>query len=249
MKRELLELSRALLPDPSPNTASREAGPTLQAGRATPTHGSQPEPSEVDAAAPETEEDLGTPPSGLHPHLDVFDHVDMTEYYLHTEVFYQFVSTGDPRAADAAPPVQETNEEDTAPLARTGKTAQNAEAPLEAANNENDAPSTIQDLPNVEPYYQVDEQETEEPNTAADNQNTIQHVPNSVPYYQNDVQETEEPDWGTGLRERGECPPTRKLGRQARSRRQQQSHSCSKPWRPFRPRTGICCASWTTTPI
>ena len=120
----------------------------------------------------------------------------MTEYYLHTEVFYQFVSTGDPRAADAAPPVQETNEEDTAPLARTGKTAQNAEAPLQAANNENDAPSTIQDLPNVEPYYQVDEQETEEPNTAADNQNTIQHVPNSVPYYQNDVQETEEPDWG-----------------------------------------------------
>ena len=38
-----------------------------------------PQPAAFDTTVRE-HEDLGTPPSGLHPHLDVFDHADMTEY-------------------------------------------------------------------------------------------------------------------------------------------------------------------------
>ena len=64
-------------------------------GVSTPSQSSQSEPSAADAAVPEMGEDLSAPPSGLHPHLDVFDHADVTEHYLRPR---PTTSSGDPGA-------------------------------------------------------------------------------------------------------------------------------------------------------
>ena len=125
----------------------------------------------------------------------------MTEYYLHTEAYYQFMTgTGDPGAADVAPLGPKANEEDTAPLAETGQTPQSAGPPL-AANNENDAPSMIQHLRRALLPGQ---------RAAASGQREYD-PPNNEPYYQVDVQEDEEPDWGRDSESEGCAQPRESL--------------------------------------
>ena len=90
------ELFHALLPAPASAQTTVKQGRCLQAVPCPPTTPS-PNRTQLKPQIPEIGEDLCTPPSGLHPHFDVFGHADMTEYYLHTEAYYQFMTgTGTP---------------------------------------------------------------------------------------------------------------------------------------------------------
>ena len=101
--------------------------------------------------------------------------------------------TGHPRAADAAPPVPEASEEDTAPLSQE-RGRQHRTQRLHHKQRTTRTMRRSRTCPTPSPTTRSTRRRPRSP--AWQRTRTTQRVPNSMPYYQNDEQETEEPDWG-----------------------------------------------------